>query len=99
MVTLLSRSPWAKMSLFRKNWPFLLQKVLILNFWARSGNQRLRIDPFANFQLHWTEDKGTRILTWNHTENRFITSYSPPADDLSKIFMGFERFYPRILPC
>ena len=26
---------------------------------ARIRNQRLRIDPCAKFQLHWTKDKGT----------------------------------------
>ena len=63
--TLLSRSTWAKISVFRKRWPFLLQNVFISDFLARIRHQRLRIDPCAKFQLHWTKGKGTRILTWN----------------------------------
>ena len=89
MATLLSRSTWAKISVFRK----------IMAFWARIRNQRLRIDPCAKFQLHWTKDKKTRILTWNDTKNGLMTSYLPPNDDVSKIFMACERFCPRVQPC
>ena len=93
MATLLSRSPWAKISVFRKkNGLFLLQNVFISDFLARIRNQRLKIDPCAKFQLHWTKDKGTRILTWNNTKNGLMTSYLPPSNDVSKIFMAFQNF-------
>ena len=91
MATLLSRSAWAKISVFRKKWPFSPSKLIISDFLARIRNQRLRIDPCPKFQLHWTNNKGTQILTWNDTKTGLITSYLPPGDDVSKIFMDFER--------
>ena len=94
MATLLSRSVWAKISLFRKNGLFLLQNLFISDVWARIRNQRLRIDPCAKFQLYWTKDNRPRILTWNAIKNLLMTSCSPPSDDVSKIFMAFERFFP-----
>ena len=96
MATLLSRSVWAKISVFVKNGIFLLQNVFILDFLARIRNQRLRIDPCAKFQLNWTKDNGTHILTSNDTENSLMTSYLPPSNDVSKIFTAFERFCPRV---
>ena len=100
MATLLSRSAWAKISVFRKKWPFSPSKRTYIGFFlARIRNQRLRIDPCAKFQLHWTKDKGTRILPWNDTKNRLMTSYLPPGDDVSKTFMAFERFCPRVPSC
>ena len=63
-----------KFQFFVKNGIFLLQNVFISNFLARIRNQRLRISPRAKFQLNWTKDKGTRILTWNNTKNRLMTS-------------------------
>ena len=100
MATLLSRGAWAKSSVFRKkNCIFLLQNVFISDLLARIRNQRLRIHPCAKFQLNWTKDKGTRILTWNNTENGLMTSYLPPSDDVSKIFMDFERFCLRVPSC
>ena len=68
-------------------------------FLARIRNQCLRIDPCAKFQLHWTKDKGTRILTWNDTKNSLMTSYLPPGDDVSKFFKAFEGFCPRVPSC
>ena len=79
---------------FVKKWPFLLQNVFIASFLARIRNQRLRIDLCAKFQLYWTKDKETRILTWNDTKNSLMTSYLTPSDDVSKLFMAFERFCP-----
>ena len=99
MATLLSRSAWAKTSVFSKNGIFLLQNVFISDFLAQIRNQRLRIDPYAKFQLNWTKDKGTRILTWNDTKNVLMTSYLPHSGDVSKLFMAFERFCPRLPPC
>ena len=63
---------------------------------ARIRNQLLRIDVCAKFQLNWMKDKGTRILTWNNTKNGLITSYVPPSDDVSKLFIAIERLCPRI---
>ena len=99
MATLLSRSAWTKNSVFRKKWPFSPSKRIYIEFLARIRNQHLKIEPCAKFQLHWTKDKGTRILTWNYTKNGLMTSYLPPGDDASKIFMAFERFCPRVPSC
>ena len=77
-----------------KNGIFLLQNVFLSDFLARIRNQRLRIDPCARFQLNWTKDERTRILTWNDTKNGLMTSYLSPSDDVSKIFIAFERFVP-----
>ena len=88
MATLLSRNTWAKILVFRKNGLFLLQNVFILDYLARIQNQRTRIDFCAKFQLHWTKDKGYRILTWNDTKNSLMTSYLPPLMTRAK-FYGF----------
>ena len=87
------------MSVFRKKGLFLLRNVFISDFLARIRNQRLRIDPCAKFQLHWTKDKGTRILTWNDTKNGLMTSCLPPGDEIRKIFMAFERYCLRVPSC
>ena len=63
-----------KFQFFVKNGLFLLQNVFISDFLARSRNQRLKIDPCAKFQLHWTKNNGTRILTRNETKNGLMTS-------------------------
>ena len=63
-----------KFQCFVMNGIFLLQNVFISDFLSRIRNQRLRIDPCAKFQLNWTKDKGTRILTWNDTKNSLMTS-------------------------
>ena len=93
MATLLSRSAWAKISLFRKKWHFSLSKRIYILL-VRIRNQRLRIDPCAKFQLNWTKDKSTRILTWNDIKNSLMTSYLPPSDDVSKNFMALRDFVP-----
>ena len=95
MATFLSRSSWQKMSVFRKEkWPFLLQNVFVSDFLARIRNQRLRIDLCVKFKLHWTKDRGTRILTWNDTKNGLMTSCLPPNDDVSKILLLLRDFVP-----
>ena len=99
MAILLSSSTWEKFSVFRKTWHFSPSKRIYIGFLARIQNQRLRIDPCAKFQLNWTKDEGTRILTWNDTKNGLMTSCLPPSDDVSKIFMAFERFCPRVPSC
>ena len=83
-----------KFQFFVKNGPFLLQNVFISDFLARIRNQRLRIDPSAKFQLHWTKDKGTRILTWNNTKNGLMTSYLPSGDDVSNFLWLLRDFVP-----
>ena len=92
MPTLLSRSAWAKISVFRKKWPFSPSKRIYIGLLARIRNQRLGIDPCAKFQLHWTKDKGTRILTWNDTKNGLMTSYLPSSNDVSKILWRLRHF-------
>ena len=84
MATLLSRSAWAKI--------FLLQTVFITDFLARIRNQRLTVDHCAKFQLSWTKDDGTRILTWNDSKNGLMTSYLPPSDDVNKILWLLRDF-------
>ena len=88
-----------KCQFFVINGIFLPQNVFISDFLTRSRNQRLRIDPCAKCKLGWTKDKGTQILTWNNTKNELMTSYLPLGDDVSKIFMAFERFCPRVPSC
>ena len=69
MATLSSKGAWAKIAVFVKNnGIFLLQNVSVSDFLARIRNQRLIIDPCAKFQLNWTNDKRTRILSWNGTK-------------------------------
>ena len=99
MATLLSRSAWAKISVFHKKWHFSPSKRIYIGFLAQNRNQRFKIDPCAKFQLNWTKDKRTRFLTWNDTENSLMTSYLPPSDDVSKLFMAFEGFCPRVPSC
>ena len=94
MPTLLSRSTWAKISVFRKKWSFSPSKRIYIGLLARIRNQRLRIDPCAKFQFHWTKDKGTRILTWNDTKNGLMTSYLPSSDDVSKILWLLRDLVP-----
>ena len=92
MVSLLSSSTWAEISVSRKNSIFLLQNVFISDFLARIRNQRLRIDSCDKLQLNWTKDKRTRILTWNNTENSLMTSYLHPSDDVIKILWLLRDF-------
>ena len=84
---------------FVKNGIFLLQNVFMSDFLAQIRNQLLRIDLCAKFQLNWTKDKETRILTWNNIKNGLMTSDLPPSDDVRKIFTAFERFCPRVPSC
>ena len=58
----------------KKNGIFLLRNVFISDFFVRIRNQHLIIDPCAKFQLNWTKDKGSRILTWNDTKTSLMTS-------------------------
>ena len=88
-----------KIQFFVKNAIFLLQNVFTSDFLALIRNQQLRIGPCAKFQLNWTKDEGTRILYWSDTKNDLMTSYLPPSDDVSKIFMAFERFCTRVPSC
>ena len=68
---------------------FSFETYLYRIFLAGIGNQHLRIDPYAKFKLHWTKDKGTRILTWNDAKCGLMTSYLPLGDDVSQIFRDF----------
>ena len=99
MATLLSRSALVEISVFCKIWPFSPSKRIYIGFLARIQNQCLRADPCTKLQLHWRKDNGTRILTWNETKNGLMTSYLPRDDDVSNIFMAFERFCPRVPSC
>ena len=69
---------------------FSPSKRIYIGFLARTRNQRLGIDPCAKFQLYWTKDKGTRILTSNDTKNGLTTLYLPPNDEVSKIFIDLK---------
>ena len=91
MATLLSRIAWAKFQFFVKNGIFLLQKYLYRIFGSnlKSGPQN---GPLCQISAQLDKNKRTRILTWNDTKNGLMMSYLPPSDDVSKIFMAFERF-------
>ena len=93
MATHFSRSAWAKYSVFHTKSHFSPSKRICINFLAQIRNQHFRIDPCAKFQLNWTKAKETQILTWNNTKNSLMTSYLPPSDDVSKIFMDFVPEY------
>ena len=75
---------------------FSFKTYLYRIFFAPVRNQPLIINPCAKFQLNWTKDKGTAILTWNDTKNSLMTSYLPPSDDINKMFMVFllRDFFP-----
>ena len=83
-----------KFQFFLKDGLFLLQNVFISDFlWLEfeiSTSELIR----AKFQLYWTRNKGTRILTWNDTKNGLMTSYLPPSDDVSKILRLLRDFVP-----
>ena len=75
---------------FSSKWHFSHSKRIWSDFLARIGNQRLRIDPCVKFQLNWTKDKGTRILSWKDTKNDLMTSDVPPGNDQNQQnFYGF----------
>ena len=100
MATHLSRSAWAKFSVFRKKIAFFSLKTYSYRiFKFNFEKQRLRIDPCTHFQPDWAKDKGARISIRKDTENCLMTSYLPHRDDVSKTFMAFERFCPSVLPC
>ena len=100
MATLLSRSAWAKISVFRKKWPFSPSKLIYIEFfWLEFEISASALIPVPNFSSIGQKNKGSRILTWNNTKNGLMTSYVPPGDDVSKIFMGFDRFCPRVPSC
>ena len=95
MITLLSRSACAKISFFL-NGIFLLQNLFKSDFWLGLEISASELTPVQKFQLHWTKDKGTPILTSNDTKNKSMTSYLPPSDGVSKIFRVFERIRARV---
>ena len=64
-------------------------------FFVQIQDQRQKIDSCAKFQPYWTKDTGARILTLNDTENCLMTSYLSQRNEVSKIFIAFERFWHR----
>ena len=78
---------------------FSRSKRFLSDLLVQIRNQRLKIDPCAKFQQNWRKDKGAQIFTWKETKNCLMTSYLPHSDDVSKFFMGFERFCPRLPSC
>ena len=95
MATLCQGALGQKFQFFVKKWHFSPSKRIYIGYFGSNS----KIDQCAKFQLHWTKDKGTRILTWNTTKNSLMMSYLPPGDNVSKTFMAFERFYPRVPSC
>ena len=88
-----------KFEFFVNNGIFSFKTYLYRIFFTRIRNQRFKIDPCAKFQLNWTKDKVTQILTWNDTKNGLMMSYLPPSDDVSKLFMALDRFCARVPSC
>ena len=70
------------------------KRIYIEFFWLEFEISASEFRPCAKFQLHWTKDKGTQILTWNDTKSGLMTSYLPPNDDVSKIIMVLRDFVP-----
>ena len=85
-----------KFQFFAKKWPFFSFKTYLYRIFWLEFEIRAQNLPLFQISAQLTKDKGTRILTWNDTKNGFMTSYLPPSDDVSKIFMAFERFCPRV---
>ena len=83
-----------KFQLFVKMVFFSFKTYLYRIFLARIRNQRLRIDPCAKFQLHWTKDKETRILTWNSTKNGLMTSHLLLVMTSAKFLWFLRDFVP-----
>ena len=60
---------------FITKWPFFALKVSISDFLVQIRNQRLKIDPCAEFQPNRTKDKGSsNFKSWNNAENCLMTS-------------------------
>ena len=80
-----------KFQFFIKKWHFSPSKRIYIGFFlARIRNQRLRIDPCAKFQLHWTKDKETRILK---RYQKWLDDFRlTPSDDVSKILWLLSDF-------
>ena len=58
------RAAWAKILVFRKNnGIFFFKMNLHRIFWLRFEISASEFTPVPNFQLNWTKDKETRILT------------------------------------
>ena len=70
----------------------MAQNVSISDFLVQLRKQRIKIDPCAKFQPDWKKDKESQISTWNDAKNCLMTSYLPPNDDVSKLFMAFGGF-------
>ena len=87
-----------KFQFFVNNGIFLLQSVFISDFWLEF---EISASEFTLCQIsaQLDKDKRTQILTWNDIGNRLMTSYLPPGEDVSKIFVAFGRFCPRALSC
>ena len=67
---------------------FSFKMYLYRIFWLEFEISTSEFTPVPNFSS--TGQGITRILTWNDTKNGLMTSYLPPSDDVSKIFMAFE---------
>ena len=72
-----------KFQFFAKNRIFYFKMYLYRMFWLEFEISVPELTPCTKFQLHWTKDKGTQILTWNTAKNGLMTSYLPPSDDVS----------------
>ena len=82
---------------FCKKWYFSLSKHIYMDFFLDFLS--LKMDFCGKLQPDWTKHKGTRISTWIETENCLMTSYLSYGNDISKSFVTFERFGPRVRSC
>ena len=100
MTTLLSRSALAKISVFRKKWHFSPSKHIYIGcFGLEFQISASELTPVPNFSSIGQKIRELEFLNWNDTKNSLMTSYLPSIDDVSKLFMDFERFCPRLPSC
>ena len=89
MAKLSLKSTRSKFTDFQGNGIFLDSNRIYIGLLAQIRNQRPKIGPCAKFLPNSNSNskgKGSRILTWNDSENCWMTSYARDSDDIIKVF-------------
>ena len=94
VATLLSKSAWAKISVFRREWHFSPSKCIYIGLLGSNSKSAPQLTPVPNFSSIEQKVQKLEILTWNDTKNSLMTSYLPPSDDVSKILWFLRDFVP-----
>ena len=100
--------PWHhfRQEAFGKNLQFFSYKIAFLSFktylyqifWLEFEISASELTPVPNFSSTGY-NKRTWMLTWNDTKNSLMTAFLAPSNDVSEIFMDFERCCPRVAAC